>query len=106
MRDELRIGATAIVWGGMVLVMMITAIFASVSLVWVAIVMGIAAAVSTNVIWNSGKPASQVAINAEDEAGKAKRGGRERITRLIEDMSDEELQDFGAALQDYDSRRR
>lgn len=106
MRDELRIGATAIVWGGMVLVMMITAIFASVSLVWVAIVMGIAAAVSTNVIWNSGKPASQVTINTEDEAGKAKRGGRERITRLIEDMSDEELQDFGAALQDYDSRRR
>ncbi|MBZ0290751.1 MAG: hypothetical protein K8I30_24205 [Anaerolineae bacterium] len=93
MREELRFQTTAVIWGTFALIM----IFAQGDKVAMAFIVGIAAAISTSMVWESLQKSSA------DESEKATKGKRNnRVRRLIEVMDEDEIADMEAYL---DARR-
>lgn len=94
MSDEMRFQTTAIIWVALAAIL----IFADTDKIALGFILGIAAAISTSVIWESKKNESKE-VNTQS-AVKQKRD--DRVRRLIEVMDDDEIAD----MQDYLEARR
>jgi hypothetical protein len=88
MSDEMRFQTTAIIWVALAAVL----IFADTDKIALGFILGIAAAISTSVIWESKK-----SENKENASIKHKRD--DRVRRLIEVMDEDEIADMQEYLQ-------
>jgi hypothetical protein len=90
MSEQLRFQATAIIWAALAAII----IFTPGDKVALAFILGIGATVSTGVIWDSMKESSKLHLN--QQAGKSKRNNR--VSRMVEDLDDDEMADMEAYL--------
>lgn len=95
MSEEVRLKATALIWGALAAVI----IFTPGDKVALAFILGIAATGSTVVIWESLKESAKIAQTQQgvERSGKSKRDSRMR--RLMEAMDDEDIADIEAYLE-------
>jgi hypothetical protein len=106
MKEVMKFLTTIVIWGAVVAVLSSTGVFAGGSIVWVALFMAIGAGFGTAAVWVGAEALNVIfgRSTIEEDDSKSKRGGRDRILRLIEEMDDDELRQFGTALQDFDER--
>ncbi len=104
MGNEQRTGSTFLIWAAFTLMM----IFGSMDNFIIVGIVAVAATVSTIAIWDSvGKETTRVREVSE----KTKRNARERLSRLLEQMDDEEMAELDVLLSQrgtpvgYDERR-
>lgn len=113
MRDSTRTIATLIIWVAMASLIggLLTTSTGAISrangatLFGIVLVLSIMGMVSTATIWLAGR--GSAAESAETSRAKAKRQGRSRIERLIQDLDDDEIYDLEAMLlaRDDDAHR-
>lgn len=90
--EEIRFQTTAVIWGAVAVIM----IFTPADKIALAFILGIAAAITTGIVWDSLKKSSE---NVE-RVTKNKRS--DRVRRLVEVMDENEIADMEAYL---DARR-
>ncbi len=107
--NVLRFLTTALVWTFVMIIMNNTALFNPDSSVALGALFAVAAAVSTGAIWL----APALALRRDDNPAverdvypiKAKHDSRDRLARLVESMSDDQLDALGEALDEVETRR-
>ena len=101
MGDGVRLAATSVIWLTLAAILIAAAVTGG-DMVALAFILGIAAAISTSVIWESGK---SKALTAENEVSKNKRNNR--LSRLVDKLDEEEvyqLEDLLASRHDNQIR--
>jgi hypothetical protein len=102
---EIRLAATRYIWGAFALMMlglMSTTIFGNSSLgvghVIIAVVLAIAAFVSTGTVWNWGDSSNASQSSVIAQASKQKRNSVERLANELDSMSDDDLERLRSRL--------
>jgi hypothetical protein len=103
MLDFSRVITTAIIWTGAIIALYITGESSPENMLWVALIFGAAAGLATIALWMTKMVEKSWEVRGQRE--KSKGAGRDRIIRLIETLSDDDLRDLGTALEDLDSTR-
>ena len=88
MGDGVRLAATSVIWFTLAVILIAAAVTDG-DMVALAFILGIAAAISTSVIWDSGK---SKATSAENDASKNKRNNR--LSRLVDKLDEDEIYDL------------
>lgn len=94
MKDITKLIATGIIWGLITIILTLSRSSGGGDLVWLALIMGIAATISTGFIWQPGNRHDEV--ESQQRAGKLKRTNR--VSRLVEGLDEDELLDMEAFL--------
>ena len=91
MKSEItRLIATAIIWGTLTIVLTLSRFSDGGDMIWLALIMGIAATISTGFVWQYGNRHEEAEL--QQRAGKLKRTSR--VGRLVEGLDEDELMDM------------
>jgi hypothetical protein len=101
MRDTFRLGATAVIWAALTIILTSSTSNVGGSATFLLIIAGM---FSTIAIWAGGNGAG--AKVTSDAAEKAKRSSRERLARLVQQMDDEEVAQLSDLLSQNDDAAR
>src|SRR5688500_7718265 len=94
-----RVVATIAIWGAVAIVLgIVTGSLTGVTLLIFGVFLAMAAGASTMSIWNGGREASSHSV--ETAAEKSKRVGSMRVSRIVDSLSDEELDQLRARLEE------